>query len=267
METKQVIGGLVHREFEKRLDSSLFTEENFKKQIEEGSKIVEEKPFVTLTFRDKGIIGPSEGTAKIIHTFRPNIWAQDYAHGIGRLDKMTIHTAKERADASIEYLDSTSKGLHKTLKYAGKSLYDFSDCFRESAMIEAAYYTLLSGNELSKEVEKRIETAMMKRLISKDYDFRRIAETCGVDYKDNLAMYQFSKEMDIKEIFTDIVSNDPYFNRRKRQLDIFTEINSQESIKAPQTMTEKAALGIMERLTRKYPAMAKKVFNDFEVRV
>src|SRR5690625_2420791 len=96
-------GKTVFNTFEKKVNEGLFTEEIFSKKIEEASKLAEEMPYVTLTMRNRGIIAPDEGTAPIIHVFRPNLQAQDVAHHLGKLDKMTVHSADERAQSTIEY--------------------------------------------------------------------------------------------------------------------------------------------------------------------
>lgn len=254
-------GKTVFNTFEKKVNEGLFTEEIFSKKIEEASKLAEEMPYVTLTMRNRGIIAPDEGTAPIIHVFRPNLQAQDVAHHLGKLDKMTVHSTDERAQSTIEYLYRTSPNIHMRLKKIGKTFMDFAEAFTESAMIESAYYTILSGKGLPPMVERRIKTAMMKRLINNEWDFRRIVEECGVSVKDNLALFQFADEMEIKEIMQDIVADDPYFNRRKAQIDKFVEINSEQSINTPQTMSEKFAFEVMARLSKKYPAMAEKVFT------
>lgn len=255
-------GKVVFETFETKISDDIFTEAVLNKKIDEASKLAEEMPYVTLPMRDKGILTKDEGTAPIIHVFRPNLQAQDVAYHLGKLDKMTIHSTDERAQSSIEYIYKTSPNIHERLRKKGKTFSEFADAYTESALIESAYYTLLSGMKLPSLVERRIKTAMMKRLINNEYDFRKVVEACGISIRDNLALFQFAEEMEIKEIMQNIVSNDPYFNRRKGQIDEFVEINSAQSIKAPQTMTEKFAFEVMKRLSKKYPALARKIVES-----
>src|SRR5690625_2091076 len=138
---------------------------------------------------------------------------------------------------------------------------EFAEAFTDAGTIAPGYYTILSGKGLHPMVERRIKTAMVKRMINNEWVFRRIVPECGVSVKDNLALFQFADEMEIKEIMQDIVADEPYFNRRKAQIDKFVEINSEQSIKTPQTMSEKFAFEAMARLSKKYPAMAEKVFT------
>src|SRR5690625_4442284 len=97
---KKVIGEKVTNSFDKKITNDLFTEENYATRLKTAAEVAEEMPFVTLPFREFGILGRNEGNARILHTFQPNLWAQDFAHSVGKLGKMTVHTAGERAEAA-----------------------------------------------------------------------------------------------------------------------------------------------------------------------
>lgn len=254
------VGGQVLKTFTKKVNDSLFTERRFIEQIDLASKIAENAPFVTWTFREKGILRPHESNIRVISVFKPNLWAQDLAHHKGMLDKMTVHTAEQRAESSVEYVLRTHGTIRDVLRKSGKSIYDFEDAYRESALIEAAYYTILSGATLPIDIERRIKVAIMRRLMISQYDFRKITDEAGVKFSDVKALLQFAEEIEITEILKDMVKNDPYFNRRKNQIDLFAEINSRESIEKPQKMTEKMAESLLTILTKKYPSLAKRVF-------
>jgi len=259
---KEIIGGKVLSSFESKITEGLFSERKFREQIDAGSRLAEEMPFVTQTFRENGILRQGEGNAKIIHVFRPNLWAQDVAYREGKLSKMTIHTSQERADSSVEYVLTHQRGIFDTLRESGKSVYDFSDAFRKSTLIEAAYYTILSGVKIPVDVEKRMKTALMRRLVSADYDFRQVARIAGVEYEDRDSLIQFAEDIELIDLIREAVAEDPYFRRRNEHIESFKEINSAESIKRPQKMSEKMSEGIMRRLVKKYPAMARKIFEQ-----
>lgn len=256
------VGKQVLETFNNKIDDSLFTEMRFNEQISTASKIAENAPFVTWTFREKGILKPSESNIGIIGAFKPNLMAQDMAYETGVLDKMTIHTAQERADSSIEYVMRNHPSISKVLAKSGKTMYDFADAYRESSLIEAAYYTILSGAKLSKSVEERIKTAMMRRLMISQYDFKKITDEAGVTIKDSKALTQFANEIELVDIIKSVVENDPYFNRRKGQINEFKTINSRKSIEEPQKMSEKMADGLLSILIKKYPSLAKRAFSE-----
>lgn len=66
--------GLLKRE------KNLFTEENKAEMLKNASTMALQMPYVSLPFREVGIVDKNESIAKILHVFRPNLWAQDYAN-------------------------------------------------------------------------------------------------------------------------------------------------------------------------------------------
>src|SRR5690606_2136488 len=169
--------------------------------------------------------------------FQPNLWAQDYAHTIGKLGKMTVSTAIERANASVEYILETSKNIAHTLKRTGTKEYDFYVSMREAAMIESAYYTRLGNGEMPEQARKKIDVALMRRALRNDPMFKAILNHAGVEETDGLALLHFADEIDLTDILRELVKLDPYFNRRNRQVLMFEDINSTESVKINQTKT------------------------------
>lgn len=256
---KKVIGKTVVSSFDSKVTSDLFTKENYLTRLKTAAEVAEEMPFVTLPFREYGILGRNEGNARILHTFQPNLWAQDYAHAVGKLGKMTIHTAGERADAASSYVLNKSKNLVKLLREKGRTPYDFSDAYRLAAFIEAAYYTRLGGGEMSEDIRKKIDTALMRRVIRNESIFQTVLRHNGVDENDATALIQFSDEIDLTGILKDIVSLDPYYNRRSELIDTFTKINSEASVSLPQTRTSRFVEELLMRIGRKHPAMVQRV--------
>lgn len=159
MNKRKEIGAKVFANFEKKVTEDLFSEKLYNKRIETAAAIAEEMPFVTMPFREHGILRKGERNTKILHIFRPNLWAQDYAYEVGKLDKMTVHTAVERGEASAGYVLETSPNLRKILKDTGNDIYTFFDANREAAMTESAYYTRLGGGKMSESARKKIDTA------------------------------------------------------------------------------------------------------------
>ncbi|MDF1511153.1 hypothetical protein PZE06_23770 [Robertmurraya sp. DFI.2.37] len=257
--TKQIVGKKVFSNFEKMVTREHFTKGLHLTRIEAAAEIVEEMPFVTLPLRDKGIIRKGEGNAHLLHTFRPNLWAQDYAHEIGELGKMTVTTAIERANASVEYVLETSASISRTLKKTGTSDYDFFLAMREAAMIESAYYTRLGGGEMPEQARKKIDVALMRRALRNESMFKTILRHAGVSEIDGLALLQFADEIDLTEILQEILRLDPYFNRRIGQVELFNEINSEESIKLNHTKTDRFAEELLSRMAKKHPALFRKI--------
>lgn len=259
--SRKEIGAKVLANFEKKVTDELFSEKLYNKRIETAAEIAEEMPFVTMPFREHGILRKGERNTKILHIFRPNLWAQDYAYEVGKLDKMTVNTAVERGEAVAGYVLETSPNLRKILADTGTDIYTFFDANREAAMAESAYYTRLGGGKMSETARKKIDTALMRRAIRDESMFKTILKHVGVDEKDGLALFQFSEEMDLTEILQKFVEIDPYYNRRIKKIEKFTEINSEVSITLPQTKTSRFVEELLIRLGRKHPAMIKRIAN------
>lgn len=258
---KTIVGKAVFEKFEKQLTRDHFKKGLHTARITAAAEIAEEKPFVTMPLRDSGILLPGERNTHLLHTFKPNLWAQDYAHEIGKLDKMTVSTAIERANAAADFVLSTSKNIRDTLSRTGTREYDFYVSMRESAMIESAYYTRLGGGEMPESSQKKIDKALMRRAIRNDSMFKTVLNHAGVEETDGLALLQFADEIDLTGILRELVRLDPYFNRRTQQVEMFGEINSTESVKLKHTKTNAFIEELLTRLGRKHPAMIKRIAN------
>lgn len=266
----KTVGGKVLTNFEKKVTKDSFNERRFREQIDDASKIVEQMPYVTLAFRENGILSEKESPIRLLNTFQPNLWAQDIASEDGKLGLMSIHTTKERAESSAEYVLRNYKTIHEILRDKGKTIYDFIDSYRYITMIEGAYYTLLSGAEIDESSARRVKSALMKRLIKSDINFRDITRITGVDFKDNLGLSQFADEIELTDLLKEVTANDPYFARREGIIGQFKTINSRESFRKPERMTDKMAISIIETLMKKFPAAADRVIaqrNDLFTRV
>lgn len=256
---KENVGKTVFTNFEKKITDNHFKKGLHMARITAAAEIAEEKPFVTMPLRDNGILLSGERNTHLLHTFQPNLWAQDYAYTIGKLGKMTVSTAIERANASVEYVLETSKNVAQTLKRTGTSEYDFFIAMREAAMIESAYYTRLGNGEMPEQSRKKIDTALMRRALRNDPMFKAILKHAGVEETDGLALLHFADEIDLTGILRELVKLDPYFNRRDRQVEMFEDINSTESVKLNQTKTSAFIEELLIRVGRKHPALFKRI--------
>lgn len=258
-EYKKKVGSKVFNSFEKKITSDHFKKELHTARIVAAAETAEEMPFVMMPLRDKGILRKGERNTHLLHAFQPNLWAQDYAYEIGRLGKMTVSTAIERAKASVEFILETSPSINKTLKRTGTTDFDFYLAMREAAMIESAYYTRLGGGEIPEQARKKIDIALMRRSLRNESMFKTILRHIGVAETDSLALLQFSDEIDLTGILKELVKVDPYFNRRCGQVEMFNEINSEESIKLNQIKSSRFAEELLARMAKKHPALFKKV--------
>jgi len=256
---RQTVGKTVYANFEKKVTDGHFKKGLHITRITAAAEIAEEKPFVTMPLRDNGILLAGERNTHLLHTFQPNLWAQDYAHTIGKLGKMTVSTAIERANASVEYILETSKNIAHTLKRTGTKEYDFYVSMREAAMIESAYYTRLGNGEMPEQARKKIDVALMRRALRNDPMFKAILNHAGVEETDGLALLHFADEIDLTDILRELVKLDPYFNRRNRQVLMFEDINSTESVKINQTKTGAFIEELLVRVGRKHPALFKRI--------
>lgn len=254
MNNRLVIGQAVFADFERKADEKM---EYFDRALQEGlfstaTALAVEMPFVTQPLRNSGFIQNSH--TEIIHVFRPNLWAQDYAHSINKLDKMSLVTATERAYASADYSYRSSKGLRERLKRLGKTEDEFMNAMRLAALIEAVYYSRIGGLDMGAENNRKADIAIMKRYVNKNSMFERICKKVGVDKNDQLALLQLADTLDLTATLQEIKSNDPYFVRRSELIDMYTKINAEESVKTAATKSEAFLRELFNRILRRKKA-------------
>lgn len=252
---KAAVGVEVFRKFEDTIESPSFDAKANVKRIEEASKLVVDMPYVTLPFRDKGIIAPKESNAGYLHIFQPNIWVQDFAHSIGKLDTMTIESSVERADAVIEHKLENSKQIQSMIKSQKFDETAIRKAMQEAAMIESILYERLGGTKMPDSINDRIDIACMKRLAKDSHIITEAVSAAGVSVKDALGLLQIAKEFDIVGILQQMVETDPYFKRRSAQLAEFKEINSGRSLGLEVVKTKAFASRILESIAKRYPGM------------
>lgn len=253
------IGEKVFAAFEKTVTADLFDTSKLAGQIEIAANLAEDMPFVTMPLRQHGILTAGERNTHLLHIFQPNLWAQDFAHTVGKLGTMTAGTAIERANASVDYVLAKSKNIQTVLKRTGTSEYSLYRAMEEAAMIESAYYTRLGGGDMTEVARKKIDVALMRRAIRDESMFQTILRHAGIEETDGAALLQFADEIDLAEILQELVKLDPYFNRRTSQVRSYIDINSTDSVALKHTKTSAFIEELLIRVGRKHPSLFKRI--------
>ncbi len=236
--------------------------------IKHAAELVEEKPFVTLAFRDNGIIKDSH--TELIHVFRPNLWVQEFAHQEGSLDMMNVYTAAERGVASAKFAYESYPGLRELLRRRGKTEKDFSTSMMEAALIEAAYYSRIGGMEMDTDIAKKIDIAIMKRYVKKESSFRTIMTKLGIDHDDALALSQIAEKIDLSGCLQEVSETDPYFTRRIDLLDEyrnFAKMDAENSVKIAALQSDAFTRELFSRVLKRKqaePWLVKAVMGLFQ---
>lgn len=267
---KKEVGKSVLKTFEQLVaKNEKVRDEQFQKSmLQHAAKLAEEMPFVTQAFRNNGILTGTHN--EIVFVFRPNLWAQDYAHDVGALEKMSVYTAAERGHAAAQHVLETSPGLREYLRKRSRSDQDFMKSMEQAALIEAAYYTRIGGEQLDIDVARRIDIALMRRYIKKESMFQTIMRRIGVDENDPVALFQIAETIDLSGCLHDISKMDPYFVRRSALIEDYKAIakmNAEESVKIAALKSEAFTRELLFRaLKRKNaePWLVKAVMDLFK---
>jgi hypothetical protein len=225
---KNNVGTKTFDSFEKRVTPDLFTKENEEKLLNEAAGYIEHLPIVTSPFKEFGII-TTNNCPDFIHVFQPNLWAQDIAHANNKLHLMTIGSTYERAQAAAEQKVKTPS-VRARLKKEGKTEYEFVEAYIISCLLESGYYSRIGGIDMSETNKKRIDAGIMRRALRNPGLMDTVARALDFDKNDNTALFQVSRELDLTDILQDVSEGDAYFNRRVKQIEEFSAINSRESI-------------------------------------
>lgn len=271
-EKKLNIGEQVFNLFKEKLSNNIESwAEKEKKEIILGkaASLVKDLPFVTYPFKENGIMQGGRDVC-LLYTFKPNLWAQDYAFEIGQLDKMIIENSLERAFAVTDFVieKSNLNFLYRLLKRNGKTEFDYLNAMRDAILIESAYYSRIGGEEMPEEYKNNIDIGLIKRALVNKSSIRTTAKNQGVNTDDNKALLQFSKAIDLVGFLQDIGSIDPYFNRRQKQISKFTNINSESSFNKPDIKGGGIVKELVQRLMKKgkvEPWLIKEVEKSFQL--
>jgi len=263
MNTKNNVGESVLASFKEKLGEKPL-QSTFQRKIKtyartmQASNLIAENFQVTMPLVSRGIMERGRNTS-ILHIFQPNLWVQDFAYEKGDLGIMTIETAIERADASINYKLERSRSLWGHLKKRGKTDEDLRQAMREASLIESAYCMRLGGVDLNKENERKVDVGIALRTVRNNSLFQTVINQGGIDVNDLTAILQISEELDLTGIIKEVVKNDPYFQRRKTIINEQQTINSTESVRVEYSKSEAFARQIFEKMAKKHPSLFTKV--------
>jgi hypothetical protein len=268
--TRRTVGKAVYTRFNRKITNrmKIRTKEAESKIAQRAADLAYHMPFVTEPFRNNGILYGRN--TPVLYMFRPNLWAQDYAHYQGSLGKMDIFYAVERGEASGEYLLDSSRHIHGHLKKYGKSPEDFLRSITESALIESAYQARLSGKEMEDSDRRKIDIALVARSIKSGAGLRQICNSLGVDVTDPIALLQISDTLDLTGILSEMVDKDPYFKRRRENIvdmSAFThDIDSERSNTKAAGIDDISSAIITRALGKKgaEPWLVKKIMQLFD---
>lgn len=234
-ETRRKVGADVMRRAEKRINGrmKLRDQEAVERVQRQAADYAYHMPFVTKPFVNAGMV-PGGNVSSIIHLFRPNLWVQDYAHYSGKLGKLDLFNAVERGEASAEYVIEKTSYIPAMIRSRKVTEDDFYRAVREATLIESAYQSRLAGDDMPEDVRRKIDTALMQRALKSGVGFRTMCRKLNVDPSDPLALIQVSQSIDLTGALQDIISEDPYFARRRENIaDLARKpIDAEESIKA-----------------------------------
>lgn len=261
------VGSKVFAKFEEALSPELFTLSNKKDKTKQAADLVVAKPYVTMVFRDSGILGNNDHHNRLINLFKANLWAQDYAYTKNKLHTMTIETATERAYASALYCFKNSPSINRLLLEKSKTHFDFLDAAEGMALIEGAYYSRIGGDDMDVSDANKIDAALMFRTLETNTVFAQVAKGQGIDKTDPIALWQFAQIFDLTGYLREISQTDPYYARRSLQIEAFTEMNAERSIKL-QKLKERDIVGdLVSRLMKQHkidPWLVKAVDKAFK---
>lgn len=267
LQTKKRIGGEVFDSFNRKINESHFRKGIYVEKIIQAADIAEEMPFVTMPLRDNGILRPGERNTHLLHIYQPNLWSQDFAFSVGELGKMTVNTAIERANATVDHVLKTSKNIREVFKKTGTREYDLFLAMRQAAMIESAYYTRLGRGEIPENARKKIDSALLKRTYKNTPLFKSVIDSVGINGLDGKELLDFSDDIQLAEVLQLFVEKDPYYNRRINQINRFGEMNAEKSASLKQINTESFFEAMITRAVKRFPAMAgriKRVIDEQE---
>jgi hypothetical protein len=264
------IGREVYREFESMLTPELFSQSNKEDKIKQAADLVVAKPYVTTVFRDTGFLGENDHHNRLINLFKDNLWLQDYAFTVGKLNNLTIETVEERAKASAIHSIKKYPGISALISEKNKNIWQFLDATKGMALIESAFYSRIGGDDMGESDANKIDAAIMYRALDSNTVFARVAKNQGINRKDPVALWQFSKVFDLTDYLQEISRTDPYYVRRAPQLKTFTKMNAAKSASLQKLKERDIVSDLVTRLMRKHkvdPWLIKAVDKAFKEEV
>jgi|SRR5690625_303206 len=255
LKRKETVGKEVFGNFSKKVKDEHFKKAEHTRRIILAGDIAEEMPFVTMPLVENGFVDRGETFTHLLNLYQPNLWAQDFAYSVGELGKMTVSTAIERANASVEYVLQNFKTVRDVMKKRGISEYDLFVAMRQAALIESAYYTRLGKGEMPENTRKKIDSALLRRTYRNMPLFKAIVDATGVNGLDGKELLDFSNDIELTDALQVFVENDPYYNRRSGIIKQFGEMNAEESAALKQVDTVKFYDVMIARAIKRFPSL------------
>jgi len=252
---KKKVGGEVFGNFSKKVTNDHFKKGEHTQKIILAGDLAEEMPFVTMPLVENGFIKKGESFTHLLNIYQPNLWAQDFAHSAGELGKMTVSTAIERANASVEYILRNLKKVHEVMKKKGLKEYDLYLAMRQAALIESGYYTRLGEGEMPESTRKKIDSALLRRTYRNMPLFKSVIDAVGVNGIDGKELLDFSSDIELTDVLQEFVENDPYYNRRSRIIKQFGEMNAETSASLKQINTVSFFDEMITRAIKRFPSV------------
>jgi len=252
---KKKVGEEVFDNFSKKVTNDHFKKGEHIQKIVLAGDLAEEMPFVTMPLVENGFIRKGESFTHLLNIYQPNLWAQDFAHDVGELGKMTVSTAIERANASVEYILRNLNKVHEVMKKKGLREYDLYLAMRQAALIESAYYTRLGDGKMPESTRKKIDSALLRRTYRNMPLFKAVIDAVGVNGMDGKELLDFSDDIELTDALQVFVKNDPYYNRRSGIIKQFGEMNAEASASLRQINTAKFFDEMIVRAIKRFPSV------------
>lgn len=264
LKRKETVGKEVFCNFSKKVKDEHFKKAEHTRRIILAGDIAEEMPFVTMPLVENGFVDKGDTFTHLLNIYQPNLWAQDFAHSAGELGKMTVSTAIERANASVEYILQNFKTIRNVMKKRGANEYDLFVAMRQAALIESGYYTRLGKGEMPESTRKKIDSALLRRTYRNMPLFKAVVDAVGVNGIDGKELLDFSSDIELTDALQVFVENDPYYNRRSGIIKQFGEMNAEASASLKQIDTAKFFDEMIARAIKRFPSVRESLRRALE---
>jgi hypothetical protein len=231
-----------------------------------SAELVAQSPYVSRSFFEEGLVKDNK-LAYILHLFKGNIHAQDYAYEIGELHKLDMLSSTARAESTLDYELRNNK-LAKYLKDIGKTPYDAIIAYEKATLRESGMIYRLGGIKMEDESERLLDIGLTKRVIGKNYLAGKIIKGLGVSEDDPKALYQVNETIHITGTLQDRLRNDAYIARRKDFIELLkrkrVQINSESSSKWETISDKDLVKSFMMTIAEKQPHLMKEVISTMK---
>src|SRR5690625_2509569 len=252
---RKTVGKDVFNKFNKTIKDEHFKKGEHVRSIILAGDLAEEMPFVTMPLVENGFIKKGESFTHLLNIYQPNLWAQDFAYSVGELEKMTVSTAIEGANASVDHILRNYKTVREVMRKRGVTEYDLYLAMRQAALIESGYYTRLGRGEMPEETQKKMDSALLRRTYRNMPLFKSVIDAVGVNGLDGKELLDFSADIELTDALQVFVKNDPYYNRRSGIIKQFGEMNAEASASLKKIDTAKFFDEMIARAIKRFPSV------------